>query len=485
VSVDVQNGTYHITRTHTINTAMKRTSLKKMQLLFLSVLCLLACEKDEFNEGPFQSKRTAILAFSFQGLASPVIATINSKEATITATVAFGTNRAALVPTIKVSPKATIAPLSGLANNFTNEATYVVVAENGTTQDWRIIVNEAAEGVQPKLRLSSPAWNLSPSGTGKPAYFQTDGERGLDFGNNHLYITNNNDKILVLNPEDGTQAGALNMTGIDGGSPKIADVEVSDDGSILACNSVEWTDDGGGPPTTFKIYRWDTESASPAVFLTYTNTQYRMGDTFTVIGDVTTNAVILTCFGRKFLSPQDRGNVIFRWNVVNGIVDAQPQLIPVQGLGTLTKFGSRPHASMLSVSSTEILSDANDIDFTLTQPNGTFISRIPNANPKLYDGFTSHFEVFEFAGKTVLAVAFPRSSIESRLIVIDITKGLANVTPADVILSQNFMQNSSEIANVNASAAIAIDKSNNAQVDVYCLITNQALAKFTLTSSFD
>ncbi len=460
---------------------MKRTSLSKLSLTFFLALCFLACEKDDFNEGPFQSKRTAIVAFSFSGLPPGII---NNQEAAITFTVPFGTNRATLVPAIQTSPKATVAPLSGIANNFTNPASYIVTAENGTTQTWRIIVNEAPEAAQPKLKLSNPMWNFSPSGTGKPTYFQPDGERGLDFGNNHLYITNNNDKILVLNPGDGSQVGALNMTGIDGGSPKIADVEVSDDGSILACNSVEWTDAGGGPPTTFKIYRWDTESASPSVFLTYTNTQYRMGDSFSVIGDVTTNAVILTCFGRKFLSPEGRGNIVFRWNVVNGIVDAQPQLIAVQGLGTLTKFGSRPHASMLSVTSTELLSDANDIDFTLTQFDGTFISRIPNANPKLYDGFTSHFEMFEFAGKTVLAVAFPRSNIESRLVVIDITKGLANVTSADVILSQNFMQNSSEIANVNASGAIAINKVDSNLVEVYCLITNQALAKFTLTSSF-
>jgi hypothetical protein len=460
---------------------MKRTSLHKLLLPLLLAICFLSCEKDDFNEGPFQSKRTAILAFSFPGLPPGII---NSQEATITFTVPFGTNRTSLVPTIEVSPKATVAPLSGIANNFTTEASYIVTAENGTTQTWRIIVNEAPEAAQPKLRLSNPVWNFSPSGTGRPTYFQTDGERGLDFGNNHLYITNNNDKILILDPANGSQVGALNMTGIDGGSPKIADVEVSDDGSILACNSVEWTDAGGGPPTTFKIYRWDTESASPTVFLTYTNAQYRMGDTFTVIGNVSTNAVILTCFGRKFLSPEGRGNIVFRWNVVNGIVDAQPQLIAVQGLGQLTRFGSRPHASMFSVTSTEILSDANDIDFTLTQPNGTFISRIPNANPKLFDGFTSHFEMFEFAGKKVLAVAFPRSNIESRLIVIDITKGLANVTPADVILSQNFMQNSSEIANINASAAIAINKVNSNEVEVYCLITNQALAKFTLTTSF-
>jgi Domain of unknown function (DUF5018) len=457
--------------------------LKTVLVTGLLSYCFMACNKeDDFNEGPFQSKRTAILSFSFKALPTPVIGSINSKDATIILTVPFATNRTNLVPTIEVSPKATVAPLSGLANNFTTGASYIVTSENGTTQTWRVTVNEAPEEAQPKLSLSTPVWNLSPSGTGKPSFFQTDGERGLDFGNNHLYITNNNDKILILSPADGSQIGALNMTGVDEGSPKISDVEVSDDGSILACNTVEWTDAGVGPPTTFKIYRWNNESSTPTVLLTYTNTQYRMGDSFTVIGNVTTNAVIFTCFGRKFLSPESRGNTIFRWNVVNGVVDTQPQLIQVQGLPLLSKFGSRPHASMLAANSTEIYSNANDIDFTLSQPDGAFISRIPNGSRQLYDGFNSHFEIFQFAGKTVLAAAFPRSNIESRLLVIDITKGLGNVTKENVVLSQNFMQGSGEIANINASGAVAINKLDANTVEIYCLITNQALAKFTLTT---
>lgn len=451
-------------------------------LIALFLFVGISCDKEEeFNDGPFESKRTAILSFAFKALNPPVEGVVNAKAGTVTLLVPFGTNKTNLVPTIEVSPKATIAPPSGTANNFSGETTYVVTAENGVTQTWKIIVNEAPEEAQPRLSLSTPVWNLSPSGTGIPPFFTIDGERGLDFGNNHLYISTNNDKIFVLNPADGSQIGSLNMTGVDGGNPKIADVEVSDDGSILACNSVEWTSANGAPPTTFKIYRWATETSQPEVFLSYTNTEYRMGDSFSVVGDVTTNAVIFTTFGRKFLEPSTRGNLIFRWNVTNGVVDAQPQIIQVQGLPSLTRFGSRPHAAMIAVNSTEIYSNANDIDFTLSNLDGSLIGRIPNASRELYDGFTSYFEVFEFAGKKILAVAFPRSNIESRLIVIDITKGLQNVTKEDVILSENFLSGSGEIANINASAAVAINKLAD-KVEVYCLITNQALVKFNLTT---
>lgn len=458
-------------------------SARKILLLGMVALLTLACEPDDnFDEGPFLSKRTEILSFAFSGLPRPVQATVDARNFTVTATVPFGTNRAALVPTIQVSARATLAPPSGVVNDFSRPTVYRVNAENGAIQEWTVIVNEGAREAQPVLALSRPVWNLSPSGTGVPSFFTPDGERGMAYGNNKLYVTNNNDKILVLDPNNGSQLGVMNMTGVDGGGPKIADVEVSADGSILACNTVEWTSDGGGPPTTFKIYRWTNENEPPSVFLTYTNTAYRMGDSFTVIGDVSRDAVILTTFGRKFLNPTDRGNIVFKWNVRGGVPDPEPQLITVAGVPTLTRFGSRPHAQMLSVNSNQIYVNGNDIDFTLANLDGSFVSRIPNGSRQLYDGFNSYFELFQFAGKTVIVTVFPRSAVESRLLVIDVTDGLAAVTPQQVILSQSFMVAGREIANVNASGAVAVNVIDDNNAEIYCLITNQALAKFTLTT---
>ncbi|EMR02555.1 DUF5018 domain-containing protein [Cesiribacter andamanensis] len=453
-------------------------------LVLLLIATFWSCKEDDnFNEGPFQSKRTAILSFDFNDIrpGQSFEGSINAAESRVNVVVPFGTDLRALVPTIAISEKATISPPSGIANNFTQPATYIVTAEDGTTQAWTVVVEESDE--EPRLSLSPPVWNRSPAGSGVPSFFTPDGERGIDFGNGHLYVTSNNDKILILSPADGSQIGSLDMSGVSGGEPKIADIEVSADGSILACNTVEWTSDGGGAPTTFKIYRWEDETSQPTLWLSYTNTQYRMGDTFTVIGDVSGDAVVLTSFGRKFLNPTDRGNLVFKWTVTGGVLNPEPEIIPIQGVPTLTRLGSRPHAQLLRPDSEELYVNANDIDFTRTALDGTFQARIPNGGRQLYDGFTSHFEIFEFAGKRVLVTAFPRSNIESRLIVIDITNGLENVTAEDVILSQNFMQGAGEIANVNASGAVAINPLENNRVEVYVLITNQVLAKFILTTS--
>lgn len=461
------------------------TSTLKWLALSLFLLLLGACTETTFNEGPFVSKRTQLLSFQFPDLETPVEATINEEAQLITATLPFGTDLSSLTPTITVSDKATVSPPSGVPNDFTDTVTYIVNAENGDTQAYQVVISESAPDTRSVLALSSPVWNFSPSGSGVPNYFTTDGERGLAYGNNHLYLTNNNDKILILDPTDGAQLGLLDMTDVEGGSPKIADVEVSEDGSILACNTVEWTSDGGGEPTVFKVYKWNDESAAPEVFLTYTNPEYRMGDSFSVIGDISQDAVILTTFGRKFLPPATRGNLIFRWNVTDGVVDAEPELITVAGLPSLTRLGSRPHAQLLAVDDTSYYVNANDVEFTQVDLSGAFLNRIPNLDRSLYDGFTSYFEVFQFAGKTVLATSFPRSARESRLIVIDITEGLENTTSADVLLSENFLAGSGEIANVNASGAVTVNIVNQNKAEIYCLITNQALVKFDLSTELE
>lgn len=463
-------------------------SSKSLLVVLMGVLFLIACdEADNFNEGPFFSKRTEITSFEFRNLSelgnkepAVVRGNIDKVNGIITATVPFGSDTTALTPTISTSAKSTIAPASGVTNSFTDTATYTVIAEDGTSQEWKIVVRRAPEGAVARLVLSEPIWNLSPSGTGVPSFIKDRGERGLAYGNGHLYMTNNKDKVLIIDPTDGSTLGTLSETGIDEGDPKISDVEVSDDSSILACNTVEWE---GGDSKEFKIYRWENESSNPTLFLSYTNSAYRMGDTFSVIGNVSTNAVILTTFGRKFLGPVEnaRGTLLFRWNVINGAVDAQPTIIDVEVNDESKGFGSRPHAQMLSIDSNFYYVNGNEINFQKVSLTGEIESVIKNNNKQLYDGLNSYFEVFKLQGKTVIASIFPRSAIESRFFVIDATNGLENVVERNVVFSKNLM-GTAAIRNDDGSGAIAINKIDDSKIEIYCLITNQALVKYELTT---
>ena len=85
------------------------------------------------------SVATDITAFSFtQQIGAAVI---NEVAHTIAVGVAAGTSLTALVPTIAVSSGATIAPASGVAQDFSNNVAYTVTAQDGsTTQAWTVTV---------------------------------------------------------------------------------------------------------------------------------------------------------------------------------------------------------------------------------------------------------------------------------------------------------------------------------------------------------
>jgi len=82
---------------------------------------------------------TDITAFSIPQLISPAV--IDNTLHTVSGTVAYGTDLTARVPTIAVSPGATIDPESGTVTDLSSPVTYTVTAENGiTTQDWVVSI---------------------------------------------------------------------------------------------------------------------------------------------------------------------------------------------------------------------------------------------------------------------------------------------------------------------------------------------------------
>ncbi|WP_221409659.1 DUF5018 domain-containing protein [Pseudochryseolinea flava] len=111
-------------------------------VLFVSTVSLVGCGSDESDPEPEPSKSNAkaITSFKFSGLAPEVAGVVDESKKTVALTVLKGTNVTALVPTIAVSEKSSVAPASGVAQNFTNPVTYTVTAEDGSTQDYVVTV---------------------------------------------------------------------------------------------------------------------------------------------------------------------------------------------------------------------------------------------------------------------------------------------------------------------------------------------------------
>ncbi|MCX6224114.1 MAG: YDG domain-containing protein [Bacteroidia bacterium] len=87
-----------------------------------------------------------ILDFRFQSLAPQVIGIINETAKRVDLAVPFGTNVTSLVATFTTSANSTVKigttlQYSGISiNNFTNSLIYQVVAQNGTTQNYTVVV---------------------------------------------------------------------------------------------------------------------------------------------------------------------------------------------------------------------------------------------------------------------------------------------------------------------------------------------------------
>jgi len=84
------------------------------------------------------STETDILTFT---IPNQMTSSVNSGNHTVTIQMPYGTDASSLTPTITLSSGATIDPLSGVAQDFTNTFNYTVTAEDEVTeQEWDIIV---------------------------------------------------------------------------------------------------------------------------------------------------------------------------------------------------------------------------------------------------------------------------------------------------------------------------------------------------------
>jgi alpha-tubulin suppressor-like RCC1 family protein len=89
-----------------------------------------------------KSSEKQISTFSFGGLSPAVVAVIDHTTRKITATVPAAADVTKLVPTLTLSPKATVSPASGAVQNFTNPVNYTVTAEDGSKQVYEVKVEK-------------------------------------------------------------------------------------------------------------------------------------------------------------------------------------------------------------------------------------------------------------------------------------------------------------------------------------------------------
>lgn len=128
-------------------------------------------------------------------------------------------------------------------------------------------------------------------------------ERGLAYGNSHLYLLSRSGglNLRVLDPLTGTDLGSpLDVTGISGGTFALSMIAVAGDGVIYGANL---TTQASSSP--FKVYAWGNEGSTPVVV--YSGAPIngaRVGDTFAASGSGS-STLLAAGFGS---SPSTNGN---------------------------------------------------------------------------------------------------------------------------------------------------------------------------------
>ena len=322
-------------------------------------------------------------------------------------------------------------------------------------------------------------WRRSSATTNYPSWMGTGNtERGMAALGDKMYVVSRNGgaKIKVINGVNGNDlADVSDYTNVSGGTFALSDVEVSTNGAILASNLTISTNSDA-----FKIYKWDSETAVPSVYITYQNTDpadnLRLGDCFTVTGDITGNAVIMAGGQVAGTSGATSVHKVVRWIVTGGVLGA-PTVI------TLGAFGL---SSNNLVATPETISANPDFFVNSTgrtvfkcNANGTFTGDSLTGVVALSSSDTKYFEVG--LKKYIAAYTYGTNAEFVRLV--DVTFGIG--AGSTVALTQTL----GAVSNSNGTGGLGIktipdlvDGTNNT-ITIYALATNNGISGTTLINN--
>jgi hypothetical protein len=334
------------------------------------------------------------------------------------------------------------------------------------------------------MQAQNYLFNLSPLSTfgggdgwlapGEGGYtFLTTGntERGLAYGNGHLYLVSRNggNFIRILNPTTGADLGQLDTTGISGGTFAVNMVAAGGDGAIYVDNLT--TGDTSSSP--FKVYKWASEGVSPTVAYNSGGNLLaggRIGDGFAARGSGT-STVLAAGFGS---SPAVSNN------------NSYAIIGPSSGVGTVMSFsGTAPSAGdfrlgLTFTDSSHVLGSQGNSLYRYTGYSGTTGTLIGSPNyPDPAGATADHLMSYTVLdGHALLAV---QSIGDSHVSIYDATDpsnpvwlGSGNNTSGTLSANGN---GTGELA----WGAVTINTNGTVSEALYAMSSNQGIQAFIVT----
>ncbi len=343
----------------------------------------------------------------------------------------------------------------------------------GISSLWSAISLQAQITLTPLSSFGGGDGWLAP-GEGGYAYLGTaNNERGIAFGNGHLYlashasVSGSTANVRILDPLTGVDLGGLNNTGVSGGTFTVNAISVGGDGVIYAGNLTTQS-----TTTPFKVYSWATEISAPSVAYSGNGglAGSRVGDDMAAIGSGSSTRLALGYNS----SPAVTGN--------NGyaIVD------PTAGTATAVGFtGTPPNAGdfrlgISFVDSSHLIGTAGSSLYRYTSfsgTSGTLIGSpaIPDPSGATADRLLAYTVL---AGHAILAV---QSIGDSHVTIYDDTD-----PNNPIYLASGNNTSGTLTANANGSGelawgAITNNPDGSVSEELYAMSTNQGIQAFLVT----
>lgn len=307
-----------------------------------------------------------------------------------------------------------------------------------------------------------PTWSFSDAGNNMPSWLSPIGstERGLAYGfidNNHRLYVVSRPNVLILDAQTGDVVGNLNISGISGGTFTLNDVEVTEDGKIIAANLTT-----NASTSAFKVYKWDSETSLPQLIIEYTGGAYRLGDKISVVGSWSDNSAIL-------YAGVASSNKILMWSMSNGTFSQTPQEIVLSGI---SNYGTNPSVAPINVGNSNFFVNATSIEPKYYSSSGSLLGSCPTGLVVTQSNAIRYFERFGKKFLVTYQYGFPNENAR----ILDITNGIQNATIYETTPSLGDNAN-----NIGLSGDVAVRYYGRGVFIIYVLATNNGIGAYQIT----
>jgi DNA/RNA endonuclease YhcR with UshA esterase domain len=320
-------------------------------------------------------------------------------------------------------------------------------------------------------------WEKSRAAGNYPSYLTAAvggaNERGFAYGkvggNDRIYIVSRNGgtKVIVINAATGDSVGALNTTGISGGTFSLNDIDVTSDGVIFAANVAL----GTAADSLFKVYKWTDESAAPTAVIQFAKkSTFRLGDKITVTGSTADNSVTI------WAATASKDTVVKFRTTDNGATFT-PTYIKMSNGASAT--GASPSVAPIGDGSTGFFVKSAGKATIHFDANGTKVDSIPTT---IGASGASAVRYFEYQSrKFVLLYNYGASATTENMTLLDVT---SSVLTAKTIFKTTSMWLSGAATNANGTGDLAVQKKDDGSYVLYVFGTSMGMSSYLLANTF-